>query len=96
MWTAACNRYARSLAPVVSQDFGRPPVSSVLAELFPSPAEARWRRSVIAEGVAVFWARDPCNTRPSGDIARRVHSPVAREADCRSAGPWFKAGPAFR
>ena len=25
-------------------------------------------------------------------FARRVHSSVARAADCRSAGPWFKSG----
>ena len=25
-------------------------------------------------------------------FGRRVHSSVARAADCRSAGPWFKSG----
>ena len=81
IWTAH-NRYARSLAPfVIPQNFGSPPVSSVIAELSPSPAEASWRRFVrprwLQKGLQYFGREileTPAHpvTSPDGYIAQSL------------------------
>ena len=40
--------------------------------------------------------RHTCNQHATHSTSHRVHSSVARAADCRSAGPWFKSGCALR